>query len=263
MKVEQGIIEGVDRETSSIYFSCILKKEAEGIVWTDEMDLQGFLLVWSPYQEGFQLMGQPLRKEEWGRFRTWFEHTIPSFLKAWGMECFEYGADTKELADMFDEIFRDKKILSEKQKIFHWSGNEVSLKQPDGYQIKLVDREFLEEEYKGKEFITEEIKTAYGTLTPYFDHGIAYVAIKDNEIVARADMLFSNGTYGNISIHTKEEHRRKGLASYLAMKTIKETVKRGLIPIWDCTESNLASEKTANRCGFQMVREDIISWFMV
>ena len=45
---------------SSVYFTCILLKEADGIVWGDREDHPDFLIVWSPYQEGFQLMGRPL-----------------------------------------------------------------------------------------------------------------------------------------------------------------------------------------------------------
>ena len=60
----------------------------------------------------------------------------------------------------------------------------------------------------------------------------------------------------------RESHQRKGLSAYLTMKTIEDTCQLGLIPIWDCTDDNIASEKTAIKCGFRMIREDIVSWFM-
>ncbi|WP_455716186.1 GNAT family N-acetyltransferase [Anaerosporobacter sp.] len=247
--------------TSSIYFSCILKGEADGIIWANRKDSPDFLLVWSPYQEGFQLMGQPLCKEEWKGFRTWFVSTIIPFLIEQGMDYFEYGADTKALADMFQNIFADIEIFSSNQKMFHWSSIEVNLKQPKGYRIEKVDRVFLQKEYQNKESIINELERAYGGIEPYFEHGVAYVALYDNRVVARADMLFSDNGYGNISVNTEEAHRRKGLSVYLAMKTIKDTCKLGLIPVWDCTDDNLASEKAAKKCGFQMIREDPISWF--
>lgn len=87
------------------------------------------------------------------------------------------------------------------------------------------------------------------------------MAVKDNRIVARADMLFRDQGYGNISVNTEECHRRKGLSAYLAMKTIKDTCDLGLKPIWDCTDDNVAPEKTAVKCGFYQIREDMVYWF--
>lgn len=121
----------------------------------------------------------------------------------------------------------------------------------------------LQEKYTNREYITEELIHAYGDMERFFGNGIAYVAIKDDALVARADMLFSDSGYGNISVNTLEAYRRKGISSYLAMKAIEDTCKRGLTPIWDCTEDNLASEKTAIKCGFHMIRKDIISCFML
>lgn len=87
------------------------------------------------------------------------------------------------------------------------------------------------------------------------------LSIQDNMVVARADMLFCDNGYGNISVNTEEAHREEGLSAYLTMRTIKDTCALGLTPVWDCTDDNLASEKTAKKCGFQMIREFTISWF--
>ncbi len=250
-------------ESSSIYFTCILKGKADGIIWANRKKSPDFFLVWSPYQEGFQLIGQPLAKNEWEEFGDWFESTIIPFLIKQGMDYFEYGADTKELADMFQSIFAKKEIFTSEQKIFHWSLAKTDLSQPKGYEIKKVDPTFLENNYQNNEYILDELKRAYGDVKKYFGHGIAYVAIQENRIVARADMLFSDQGYGNISVDTDEAHRRKGLAAYLAMKTIEDTRKLGLCPIWDCTDDNFASENTAKKCGFQMIRKESISWFII
>lgn len=247
-------------DTSSLYFSCILKGEAKGILWADRADSPNFLLVWSYYQEGFQLMGQPVRGEE-ETFKDWFYQTILPFLKEQEVDYFEYGADTKELADWFGNMFSDKEIFSENQKIFQWTEKKETLQQPAGYLIEKVDADFWQKEYQDKAYMLDEIKQVYNDSQTYLENGIAYVAIQDNTVVARADMLFSDNGYGNISVDTKEAHRRKGLSAYLTQKTIADTCKMGLIPVWDCSEDNLASERTAEKCGFRMIREEVISGF--
>lgn len=248
-------------ENSSIYFSCILMGKADGIIWGNRKESPEFLLVWCPYQEGFQLMGRPIPREEWKEFRSWFDNTIIPFLLEREMDYFEYGTDTQELADMFLEIFQDTNLLSSKQKIFRWHETELNSKQPAGYRIEKIDKEFFQKEYQNKEFVLDELRNAYGNTESGSEQGIFYVAIWENRVVARADMLFGDGKYGNISVNTEKEHRRKGLSAYLTRKTIEDTCELGLIPVWDCTDDNLASEKTAKKCGFRMIREDTIYWF--
>ncbi len=225
-------------DTSSIYFSSILQGTVEGVIWAEQTNSPEFLLVWSPYQEGFQLMGRPLKGEMNEEVRTWFYQEIIPFMEKQGVDTFEYGADTEELAQWFNGMFPEKNICSEKQKIFVFKKMEKELPKPEGYQIEKVDCK-----------------------TMYSQEGIGYVAIQDNTVVARASMLFQVDGYGNISVDTKEGHRRKGLAAYLAQKTIEDTLKRGLTPIWDCAEDNLASERTAEKLGFLKVREEDVYWF--
>ena len=249
------------RENSSIYFTCILLGKSDGIIWADQKESPNFLLLWSPYQEGFQFMGKPLDREDWGEFRVWFDRTIVLFLREQGLNYFEYACDTKELEEMLQEIFKDRNLLSDDQKMFSWSGTGAQLSQPNGYRIEKVDREFLQKDYRNKEFIVDEINSAYANKELFSKEGIFYVALLENEVVARADMLFCDEKYGNISVKTEEKHRKKGLSAYLTMKVIEDTYKQGLIPIWDCTNDNLASEMTAKKCGFQMIRKDTVSWF--
>lgn len=250
-------------EYSSIYFSCILNGTADGIIWGDKKENPNFLLVWSPYQEGFQLMGKPIPKDAYQSFRIWFRKIIISFLQSVEMDYFEYGSDSEELFEMIKDIFTNVNIKSAEQKIFTWSESKNTVTLPQEYQVRKIDREFFLADYIDTNYIVDELIRAYGSLEHYFSQGVAYVCILSNKIIARADMLFNDSGYGNISVDTKEAHRKKGISSYLAIKVIEETRKLGLIPIWDCTEDNIASEKTAIKCGFRQIRTNVISWFML
>ena len=104
---------------------------------------------------------------------------------------------------------------------------------------------------------------AYGSYDEYLKIGYGYAAIKENEIVAKAIMTFHYEDKSNISVETSQIHRNKGLSSYLVSKTVEEALRRDQVPIWDCTQYNIASEKTALRCGFQQIREEPIYWFSI
>lgn len=47
------------RDTSSVYFVCVLEGTVAGKIWVDDVGKPTFLLVYSNYQGGFQLMAQP------------------------------------------------------------------------------------------------------------------------------------------------------------------------------------------------------------
>lgn len=110
-KIEQNNLNHYNEyitEYSSIYFSCILNGNADGIIWGDKKENPNFLLVWSPYQNGFQLMGKPIPKDDYQSFRIWFGKTIISFLQSVEMDYFEYGSDSEELFEMIKDIYKCK-----------------------------------------------------------------------------------------------------------------------------------------------------------
>ena len=247
-------------DMSSVYFTPILRGRADGIVWGDSARAPRFLLVWSPYQEGFQLMGAPLSEGECGEVRHWFEKEMVPFLIERDMDWFEYGADATELERMFCKVLEGRSIGTSDQYIYHWKQTKTDIMPPEGYEIRKVDRALLQDTGIDRDFILEELEAAYGDAQRYFEGGTAYVAIADKEIVARADMLFWEGAFGNISVSTKEQHRRKGLSAYLTKLVIEDTRKLGLTPIWDCTQDNIASQRTAEKTGFEYVRKETISF---
>lgn len=237
-------------ENSSLYFTSVLAHRAEGSVWADCPDNPSFLLVWSRYQEGFQLMGKALPESEWEDFRSWFSETIPDFLKKHDVDCFEYGVDNTELADMMQSIWKDRKIFSSSQLFYHFKGNIQRRTEPAEYRIYKVDESFMQRQEFDMSFLSMELQEAFGDMGMQ-KGAICYVAVKDKTVVARANMFFWDDRYGNISVSTKEEHQNKGLASCLASAVIADTCALGLIPVWDCTDDNLASQMTAQKCGFE------------
>lgn len=251
------------KDISSIYFINILTGSADGIIWGDKEVNPELLVIWSDYEEGFQLMGKTIHEKDWGAFYQWFEEVIIPFMKSKGIETFEYGVDNDDLSGMMDAIFVNKNIEWEKQKIFYYDGNVKTLAGPIEYQFEKIDQEIIKKNHKNMNYLTDEIQMAYGSYDNYLKNGYGYAALKDNEIVARSLMTFNYENKSNISVDTIQLHRNKGLSSYLVSKTIQEALRRNQIPIWDCSEDNIASEKTALRCGFKMIREDNVYWFSI
>lgn len=263
MNLSKKLAQDYITENSSIYFVKVLCGEARGIVWGDKEEKPDFLMVWSDYQEGFQLMGKPLEKSCWEEFYDWFMSIVVSFLRDQNIDFCEYGADSKELLEMMCSIFYDRKMESQKQKIFHHDGRLHKVPILEKYDYKEIDGEFLQGDYLNMEYIMDEIAASYGSVEHYLKEGYGYAAIKDKRIVARAIMTFGNDRGDNISVDTVEDSRRQGIATYLVSLVVEKALEMKHSPIWDCSDENTSFEKTALKNGFHQVREEEIYCFSI
>jgi GNAT superfamily N-acetyltransferase len=237
----------------------------EGRVWVDNPDNPTFSVVWNEYQQGFQLMGEPLKESEYINLRLFFDTVIGQMLREKGLEYFECGCDNKELTNMLYGIFQNKKIDSEEQKVFSLQQficpAEGLLTIHDGYDIVAIDASFFTREYVNLEYVTREINATWISLEDYLMNGYGYAAVMDNYIVSRALVTCCYKLNDNIGVDTKEEHRRKGLSAKLVYMTLLEAKRRGRDCIWDCMEENVASESTALKVGFVLERTYTVCWF--
>ncbi|GAA0774758.1 hypothetical protein GCM10008908_25150 [Clostridium subterminale] len=77
--------------------------------------------------------------------------------------------------------------------------------------------------------------------------------MKDGEIISGASSYsYCEGAI-DITIETKPEYKRKGLALACASKVILECMERGLYPQWDA--SNLLSVSLAQKLGYNVDKE--------
>ncbi len=254
-------------DTSCIYYSCILNNSMEGKVWVDNLENPSFAVIWCEYQKGFQLMGKPVKRSEYSDLRLFFETTIFQFLKEKNIGYFECGTDTEELTKMLFEIFDDKNMDSEQQKVLGLKQiicpEEVEKKLSNQIEIVAIDDLFFDRKYNNMEYVTDEIIATWISKEAYLKKGYGYAAVIDNNIVSRALATCSYKQLDNIGVDTLKEHRRKGLSSRLTYLTLLEASKRNRENVWDCTEDNVASERTALKVGFELERTYTVCWFKI
>lgn len=119
------------------------------------------------------------------------------------------------------------------------------------YELRLIDRGLFEtcqmtpwchawvENYPSYEF--------------YEKYGLGAVVLKDGEPIAGASS-FSGYLQGiEITIRTKEEYRRRGLAYVCAARLILECMDRNLYPSWDA--ANLKSVALCQKLGYHFDKE--------
>jgi GNAT superfamily N-acetyltransferase len=104
-----------------------------------------------------------------------------------------------------------------------------------------------------EQFWTADFCSNFQTIQDFMEHGIGYVILKEGQIISGAS------TYGycegklEITIETKEEYRKKGLARACASKLILESLERNIFPRWDA--ANMTSVALAEKLGYQFDHE--------
>ncbi|MDC7286465.1 GNAT family N-acetyltransferase [Blautia schinkii] len=114
------------------------------------------------------------------------------------------------------------------------------------YELKLID-EKIYNECKNYEWSIDFVH-GYKNYDEYRKYGLGVVAFHGEEMAAGASSYSSYLGGIEVEIDTKEEYRRKGLATACGAKLILECLKRGLYPSWDA--QNTWSVALAEKLGY-------------
>ncbi len=122
---------------------------------------------------------------------------------------------------------------------------------PDGYALKMMDEALFRR--------CREIPWCCDLVSQYEDYdmyqklGLGTVILRDGEPVSGASSYSSYLGGIEIEIDTREDHRRKGLASICGAKLILACLERGWYPSWDA--HNPGSVALAEKLGYHLDHE--------
>ncbi len=93
----------------------------------------------------------------------------------------------------------------------------------------------------------------FPTYEDYREHGLGVIALKNDEIVSGASSYTYYQGGIEIEIDTREDSRRRGLATACGAKLVLECLKRGIYPSWDA--QNQWSVALAEKLGYHFDKE--------
>lgn len=245
-------------------YSGIVAGECKGDVWVDNIVNPTLALVYSFTVGGFSIMGSPNDTSVYGDFIEFLRGKLFLELKSKGINYFEFSVESKTTEDYILELFSNES-MNQEDEYFYRKCDANEIQKIDHYNIVQVAQEFIRQLQAGKydnpEFLSERLLESWGTYERFFSKSVAYVATIETSIVA---VIVGTARYQDvipIDIETKEEYRKKGLASILTQYFVKECVDIGLVAQWNCVDSNIASRKTAEKAGFKFMNKKPYYWF--
>lgn len=249
-------------------FSGIVAGECIGEMWVDDLKDPNIALVDSFAVGGFSILGELTNVEAYNKFGTFMIENIFFELKGKGINYFEFSIESEKARPYILDIFKNRVIQSEDEYSFRRNYKyDESITIPDGYKIFKVDSKFLEKleigEFVNKEFLTERLLMSWGTYENFLSKSVAFVAINKNRIIA---VIVGTARFKNIisiDIETENDHRKKGIAFTLIQYFVNECIDNGHIAQWDCMDSNIASNRIAEKAGFKFFKKGTVFWFEI
>lgn len=130
--------------------------------------------------------------------------------------------------------------------------------QSGDYLFKSVDEQFYDRYVKE---IDHSYPLLWGSSEEYVEKAFGYCFLNDSGFVSACNTFYIGGGYIEPDIITLSDFRNQGLAFALCQEFIKHSRQRKLIPYWDCDSGNDASNRLAQKLGFDKVGELPILWW--
>ena len=121
---------------------------------------------------------------------------------------------------------------------------------PDGYELRAFDEELCRQA-----MAQEWSRDACGqflSVEDYLRRGMGFGAVWGGQLVAEASTYSIYDEGFDMTIATREDHRRKGLARACAARMILEALEKGLYPAWDA--KTMISVQLSEQLGYHMER---------
>jgi GNAT superfamily N-acetyltransferase len=122
---------------------------------------------------------------------------------------------------------------------------------PKQYDFRKIDHELyykLLEEQWTKDFVLN-----YNKVEDFINHGIGYVILEENKVIAGASSYTHYDEGIEVEIATREEYRKQGLATIVGAKLILACLELDFYPNWDA--ANLYSLQVAKKLGYELDHE--------
>lgn len=265
-KVEKGNQKWADQianKCSCPSFTSVLAGNSAGEIWVDNLENPSFALVYSEPVGGFSILGKFNNQEGYLRFKSFAEGELFKELKANDTTTFEFSVDLISIEEDILKLF-DQYDINVEQELTYMREPiqkvEIINKAPN-YDFLEVNEKCISNDFANRDFMYNRILEAWGSIEEYLKHGTGFIAVENNKIIS---IILGTAYYDKklaIDIETLEEYQKKGIATKLTELLINNCKNKNVTAYWNCMKSNIASEKTAARAGFNFICERNFFYF--
>lgn len=132
-----------------------------------------------------------------------------------------------------------------------------TFEKPAGFDLKIVNRDLLDDEFFGKEDLLEEMCSERSSVESFLEQSFGIAAFHQNKLAGWCLSEYNVKNQCEVGIATIQLFQRQGLARTMTLAFLNLAREKGYTTIlWHCEKENTASWKTALSAGFKLLEEE-------
>ncbi|WP_416150021.1 GNAT family N-acetyltransferase [Salipaludibacillus sp. HK11] len=247
-------------EQGHLEVKAIVKGVNPGRIFVDDIESPTSGVIWLGNNDGFFFIGNERNEEFNVELNSFIDTVIIPEARKVGLTWFEGIGYHNKWDETIKEVFENRNLGSWNQKVYTLQRQDykANLEHSTAEEYNIVKfseilYENRDKSIKNIDFLRSKILEFWSSPEMFFNKGIGYCVVYENEIVS---VCFSSFVVDNVhcmDIETLEEHQGKKLAQKVALTFVEDCVEDNLIPYWDCMESNKPSIAVAEKIGLRNV----------
>lgn len=250
----------------SLEIASIIKKKCGQIFVDNELNPQT-ACIFNNYHN-FYIAGKTNNPSYNNDFSNHLLNSIsPTMRKSNCLDFYIHYGDLNEWSELLENILKKHHVnkINWRYYVYNKMKTDLNIELPSGYILKKIDAELLKQaDLKNINKINTWLSETWLNQQDFLLNGFGFCIINDNCIVSwcLADFVIKNKC--EIGIETDEDYRQKGFATKTLLACVKYCLSIGINYIgWRCLESNIGSQKTAEKVGFRLAKNYsvIFGWY--
>lgn len=195
-----------------------------------------------------------------GKYVFFGLHTDTSFIKE--MMDYYHQIDTDYLIVFYDNESINQTLDAMQYPSFHnkrilYRYNPCNYQNYSCKRVIPITKFLLESPLENKSMIINEVleTNTYLDMESFYNHGIGMTYVDHHRIVAFCTSEYPSKKSLAIGIAVEEPYQKQGIATEMTHAFINVALKRSLDIYWESWIKNEASQKTAIKCGFDVIAE--------
>lgn len=259
---------GLLNELGHLEVKAVIEGVNPGRVFVDNSDSPVTGLIWLGNNDGFFFIGDEQNNRFNDEINNIIDHLIIPEAKKLQLNCFIGIGNHQKWNNAIAKLFEHRQVETWNQKVYMLEKNNYKSNAEPPIKSEYNILKINEALYKNNdhsleniEFLRSKILGFWSSPECFFNKGIGYCVVYDNCIVSVCYSGFVSGKVHCVDIETLKTHQGNKLALKVAHCVVKECLDKGIVPYWDCMESNKPSKAVAENIGFTNVFNYVVHKF--
>ncbi|UFT99557.1 GNAT family N-acetyltransferase [Radiobacillus kanasensis] len=255
-------------EKGNLEVKAVIEGINPGRIFVDNNDSPKTGLIWLGNNDGFFFIGNEENKIFNNNIIDFIDKTIVPEAKKLQVNYFIGIGNHQRWDKTIEKLFEHRQMKMSNQKVYELQKANYKEKfNPtidQEYKVLKINKVLYEnndQSLENIEFLRSKILEFWTSPESFFNKGIGYCIAYNNKIVSVCFSGFVVENMHAIDIETIEAYQGNKLAQKIAHYVVNDCISNGMVPYWDCMETNKPSNAIAQNMGFTNVFNYVVYMF--